>query len=561
MDDRLDENCQGHSSLSSVRALLRERGYLLNPVARFVAGGGTRPGPSQLWTAAWRAWLVVGGLWSAWLSLALVEANSAYLGNIGEGLLLALYVFFPALVLSAALMALIGLVTQLVGRRPLPEDTAARSRRILAVFGGLAFGGYLAAVWLLGRVFTPTPAADWLSVLFLAAGAAIGFLAYRLVALVAGLYLGGSWKTRRRLRSLLLLGGSIAALALVAILVNLGAAEVAPDIRLADTPPVVAVAVDCLDPGALDPSRAPHLCAQRERSRVYALNFPAASSPAEVWATLATGRPPDRHGVRELASLRLAGIRSPLQLRGGELGFAGYLEAIWTAPGLAERVPVTSRDWREPPVWDLVSRSYGPDDRAAVFNWWATYPAAGREGLFIFTDVAQQATARGEAPPPDSIYASDLGAGAPRLTLQLFNGRERARRLGARLPPLEAVDRAFAGLMENWEKLDSTAETPVEPTVFIVIRPESGARGEMWVSSPDPSLESGFDSDSVSLYEAAAMLFHLCGLPLAEDLPGAETAPADWPRVSTYGDYSLEAVSLEELDPALENLRSLGYIQ
>lgn len=551
MDDRLDE----------IRARLRERGYLLNPVARFVAGGDTRPGPAQLWTAAWRAWLVVGGLWSAWLSLALVEANSAYLGNIGEGLLLALYVFFPALALSAVLMAVISLVTQLVGRRPLPEGTAARFRRILAAFGGLAFGGYLTAVWLLGRVFTPTSAADWLSVLFLAAGAAIGFLAYRLVALVAGLYLGGSWKARRRLRSLLLLGGSIAALALVAILVNLGAAEVAPDIRLADTPPVVAVAVDCLDPGALDPSRTPHLCGQRARSRVYTLNFPTASSPAEVWATLATGRSPDRHGVRELASLRLAGIRSPLQLRGGELAFAGCLEAVWTALGLAERVPVTSRDWREPPVWDLISRSNGPDDRAAVFNWWATYPAAGREGLFIFTDVAQQATARGEMPPPGSIYASDLGAGAPRLTLQLFNGRERARRLGAQLPPIEAVDRAFAGLMENWESLASTAEKPREPTVFVVIRPESGARGEVWILSPDPSLESGFDSDSVTLYEAAALLFHLCGLPLAEDLPGAEKAPADWPRVSTYGNYSLEAVTLEELDPALENLRSLGYLQ
>jgi len=551
MEGRLDE----------IRAQLRERGYLHNPVARFVAGGGTRPGPAQLWTAAWRAWLVVGGLWSAWLSVALVEANSAYLGNFGEGLLLALYVFFPALVLSAAMMALVGLATQLVGRRPLPEDAAARQRWVLAIAGGLVFGGSLTAVWLLGRVFTPAQAADWLSVLFLAAGAAIGFLALRLVALVAGLYLGGSWKARRRLRSLLLFGGSIAALALVAILVNLGAENAAPELRLTDASPVVAVAVDYLDPTALDPSRMPHLCDERSRSRVYALNFLPASSPAEVWATLATGQPPDRHGVRELASLRLAGIRSPLQLRGGELGCSGYLEAVWTVLGLAERVPVTSRDWREPPVWDLISRSAGPDNRVAVFNWWATYPAVGREGLFIFTDVAQQATARGETPPPDSIYFSDAGgeapAGPPRLTLQLLNGRERARRLGAQEPPLEAVDRAFAGLMDNWQNLASTADTPCEPTVFVVLRPESGETGEVWVSSPEP----GFESDSLTLYEVAALLFHLCGLPLAEDLPGAATSPADWPRVAAYGDYSLEAVTLEELDPALDNLRSLGYLQ
>ncbi|MCX7021925.1 MAG: hypothetical protein NTW26_06600, partial [bacterium] len=100
-----------------------------------------------------------------------------------------------------------------------------------------------------------------------------------------------------------------------------------------------------------------------------------------------------------------------------------------------------------------------------------------------------------------------------------------------------------------------------EPTVFVVLRPESGETGEVLVSSPDPSLESGFESDSVTLYEAAAFLFHLCGLPLSEELPGADTSPADWPRVATYGDYSLEAVTLEELDPALDNLRSLGYLQ
>ncbi len=554
MNDRLEE----------IRLKLKERGYLRNPVERFVAGGGRRPGPAQLWGAAWRAWLVMGGLWSAWLALALIEANSAYLSNFGDGLLLALYVFFAALPLSAVPVILVGFFNQLLGRRALPEGYAVRYRWILAGVSGLVFGGLLVVLWLVGWVFVPSPAAEWLSVLFLAAGVGIGFLALRLVALVTGLYLGGSWKAKRRLRSLLLMGGSVAFLALLALLVNLGTEETPPELRLADTPPVVAVALDYLEPAELDPVSTPNLYAQRERSNVHAISFPPASSPAEVWAILATGQPPSRHGVRELASLRLTGIRSPLQLRGGELGLTGYLEAVWTVLGLAERVPVTSRDWREPPVWDLITRTHSPDNRVAVFNWWATYPAVGRDGLFIFTDVAQQAVARGEEPPPGSVYSQVNGpphsAGVPRLTLQLFNGRDRARRLGAEAPPLEAVDRAFAGLMENWRSLAPPGSVPVEPSIFIVVKPKSGGEGEVWVSG-DSSPVPGAESSSLTLYEAAALLFRLCGLPLAEDLPGAATSPPDWPRVTTYGDYSLEAVSLEELDPALENLRSLGYLQ
>jgi hypothetical protein len=552
--------------LNEILLKLRERGYLRNPVERFVAGGGKRPGPVQLWGAAWRAWMVIGGLWSAWLSLALVEANSAYLAGFGDGLVLAAYVFLPCLFLTAVFLALVALATQLIGRRPLPEDGAARWRWTLGVAGGLVFGGLLVVLWLLDRTFAPSPAPVWLSVLFLAAAVGIGFLALRLVALVTGLYLGGSWKARRRLRFLLLMGGSIAALALLALLVNLGAGEGPPELGLADAPPVVVAAIDYLDPADINPAATPNLCTQRERSGVFTLRFPPASSPAEVWATLATGQPPGLHGVRELASLRLAGVRSPLQLRGVSLGLGGYLEAVWTALGLAERVPVSSRDWREPPIWDLITRSDGPNNRAAVFNWWATYPAVGRDGLFIFTDVAQQAVARDEEPPPGSVYPP-VGepfafAGVPRLTLQLLNGRERARRLGAEEPPLEAVDRAFTGLLENWRGLVPDGRTPVEPVVLVVVRPESGDVGEVWISEGDVSAApAGGKYDSLTLYEAAALLFGLCGLPLAEDLPGAGVLPPDWPRVSTYGSYSLEAVTLEELDPALENLRSLGYIQ
>jgi hypothetical protein len=550
--------------LEQIRARLRELGYLRNPVERFVVGGGGTPGRAGLWGAALRCWVVLGGLWSAWGALALVQANAAYLVDFGEGLLLALYCFLPGLVVSAAAFALLTLALQLAGSRPRSQRRASILRIGWAALGALVFGGSAAAWWLTGRVFVVEAAPTLVSLLFLAAAVGLGLLAYRLCSLVAGFYLGGRWLMKRRLREILFFGAGLAVLALVAVLARLDEDEAAVDYTLAPGPPVLCLAVDYLDPAAVDETT-PTLRGLRAASLVYGLEFEPGVSPAQSWATLVTGRPPRRHGITELSSLAVTGIHSPLQLRGDGLGLGGLYSAFWRLIGLAGRMPVTSRDWREPPLWELVAGAPG-NAAASVFNWWATYPARGVAGLQIFTDVAQAAVGGGAEPPPGSIFPADWSAvpqRPPRLLLQLLNGRERARRLGVEVPPPAAVEAAVTEVLANYRGL--AAGIGEDPVVVVVLKPGAGGDGELWLSrldGPPPPTETR----CLDLYDAAALLFTLCGVPLAEDLPGEPPAVSglieDEPRrVAGYGPYRLPALEPGSIDAALESLRSLGYLQ
>jgi len=248
---------------------------------------------------------------------------------------------------------------------------------------------------------------------------------------------------------------------------------------------------------------------------------------------------------------------------------AELYSGIWRITGLARRMPVTSRDWREPPIWELIAAAPG-ENAASVFNWWATYPARGTEGLFIFTDVAQAAVARGDTPPRGSLYPAlgeEVAPRKPRLLLQLFNGRERARRLGAEVPPVTVVDRALAEALANWRLMDGAGDVgdvDNDAVVMLILKPESGNAGELWLSrlngGPLTSEKRG-----LSLYDAAAMLFAFCGVPLAEDLPGEPPQTSSLgelpPRIDSYGEYRMPSLDPHSISDAMESLRSLGYLQ
>lgn len=551
--------------LQQIRERLRELGYLRNPAERFVVGGngGDAPGPRRLWSVSLRAWLVIGGLWAAWLTLALVESHGVYLASFLEGSLFAVYCFVPILIVSALPQALFTLAAQLLARRPLSDRGARALRTWLSWLSAALFGGSAAAFWITGRLLPggEAPAPLWLSGVFLAGCVVLGLTANRLTSLVVGYYLGGGWTARRRLRTLLIAGGLVSAAVLALLLLDLNDERPTEPPRLEPGPPVVCLALDYLDPAEVGPGT-PELLAQRERSRVYALTFPPAASPAQSWATLASGRLPEDHGISELSSLRLAGIRSPLQPRGTALGAGAYLTAVWRLLGLAEPLPVTSRDWREPPLWELIC-SAGEEYGAAVFNWWATYPALGRRGLHMFTDVAQAAVSRGEELPPNALFppsGEDVEQRPLRLLLQLLNGRERARRMGAAIPPVESLERGFAEAGAAWQRMLTASGTSTAPVVVVILKPESGVQGEIWVQAA--GLETGRNGE-LRLVDAAALLFRLCGLPLSRELPGTppELGLTESRYVEDYGPRRLPAPTPGSLDAAWESLRSLGYIQ
>jgi hypothetical protein len=95
------------------------------------------------------------------------------------------------------------------------------------------------------------------------------------------------------------------------------------------------------------------------------------SDPARAWTTLATGAPPEAHGVHGIETRRVAGIRGILA-GGGRMAalLADATDLVrLTRPGLTSR-----EERRVKTIWEVAEDA---GLRTAVINWWATWPATG----------------------------------------------------------------------------------------------------------------------------------------------------------------------------------------
>ena len=82
--------------------------------------------------------------------------------------------------------------------------------------------------------------------------------------------------------------------------------------------------------------------------------WPAApASPPEIWTSLATGEPPERHGVRALERVRPLGSRRAL--RGARSAWPGICAASGRALGLVASAPVSASDRRRLAFWEVAS--------------------------------------------------------------------------------------------------------------------------------------------------------------------------------------------------------------
>jgi len=152
----------------------------------------------------------------------------------------------------------------------------------------------------------------------------------------------------------------------------------------------------------------PNLAALRRRGAWGDLEtlFPT-RSPA-VWTTIATGQPPDRHGVEHFTSLRVAGIQGVFRHRQRPRGIAfGWLNRILEQRGLIVDGPITSSTRREPALWNLASEAGSP---IAVVDWWATWPAEPVLGAVVSDRVNFWRQAERGHPPEDAglTYPTNL---------------------------------------------------------------------------------------------------------------------------------------------------------
>ncbi|HET6202153.1 MAG TPA: alkaline phosphatase family protein [Planctomycetota bacterium] len=108
-------------------------------------------------------------------------------------------------------------------------------------------------------------------------------------------------------------------------------------------------------------------------------------SPA-LWTTVATGHPPEIHGVEEYALTRFAGVGPPFGIShpppvpGWRL-----VRGLARRTGLAWADLVSSSQRRVPAIWGLASAC---GERVAVVHWWASWPAEAVNGWLVTDRLA-----------------------------------------------------------------------------------------------------------------------------------------------------------------------------
>jgi hypothetical protein len=115
-----------------------------------------------------------------------------------------------------------------------------------------------------------------------------------------------------------------------------------------------------------------------------------------VWTTVATGQPPDVHGVHGIETRRLVGVQGAVQAaRASRVGTAMQAATDLlrlTAPSIASGI-----ERRQKTMWEVAADA---GLRTAVVNWWATWPAPadrGPHGPIVLTDRATLRLERGGA--------------------------------------------------------------------------------------------------------------------------------------------------------------------
>jgi hypothetical protein len=213
---------------------------------------------------------------------------------------------------------------------------------------------------------------------------------------------GTSWRV--------LVGGALMAFAGASVLLVLTTAD-SPSAR--DHPPLTVVsqgvslrviAIDGFDPGIYESIRDRVPGARALFGTRFRLEPQDTSDPARAWTTIATGQPPEVHGVHAIETTRLAGIRGIVAAGNGPLA-----RAIRAATDVVRltRPSIASRDERRSKtVWEVAEDA---GLRTAVVNWWATWPAPPGSGVVI-TDRAVLRLEHGGALDaeiaPASLYPS-----------------------------------------------------------------------------------------------------------------------------------------------------------
>jgi hypothetical protein len=627
-DTRVDE----------LRQQLRALGYLDAGVDRFVLGAASQTrGPLGI---AARTSLRVGLLGGALLGPAAAIGLGARLpGLISDGrdaAVLALYlalVFAVAVAVSACLVSLIsaGFAGRAGERFAERARLASRAAAWIFTIGSLL---YLTLWWRTANAGFGWKAPVWTSFALIVAVAISLLLGHGVriatLAVLASRNNGGSLPpVSSRSWGVVVGGGVLAFVGAAALLVSTAAID-AP--RGPEHPPLTVissgravrvVAIDGFDAAMFD-AFAADLAGRFNVVRTR-LTPQDTSDPARAWTTIATGVPPDVHGVHAIETRRVAGVQGRLAEGAGPI--AAAVRAATDLVRLTRPTVASRNERRVKTVWEVAEEA---GLRTAVVNWWATWPASHAGGIVI-TDRAllrleQGGTLDAEIAPA-SLYeplraawpsirgraraaASELHSADPVVTSTLFRSAELdASIVGVMnalpapqrdldivyLPGLDIVQHALLGGREGGAQAPSTLAAHVEAVrgyyaflrrlleplmapaagidVLIVTQPGRVDTLGDGVLAAYHALHGNLtpgvhDGPPGRVEDIAPTLLFWLGLPLSREFTGAPlpVVPEDSPKryVDSYGRPFSPPAPHEgkPLDQEMiDRLRSLGYVK
>ena len=401
---------QDESRVDELRQRLRALGYLDAGVDRFVLGPArqARRPVAIAALASLRIGVLAGALLGPAAAIGIATRLPGLVTGSRDAVIVALYLA----VLFGAATAAVSLLASLAVTR-LPDRLIVRRARVLSRAAGVLVGGscllYLTLWWRIANADSAVLSPIW-TVCVLVVAVAISLLLGHTTAITAFAVLaaGGTREAslHDRRRPAWRLTAATAAVAFVGAGLLLVAAPgrptetrppeisvVSPGIRLA------VIAIDGFDPAVLDalaPSgRLPTL------SRLFAaagarLRADAVRDPAREWTTVATGQPPAVHGVHSLETRRVAGLQGTMTSVEAPQPLTSALGDVTDLLRLTRPSTASGTQLRAKTIWEVAADA---GLRAAVVNWWATWPATS-SGLNPPVVISDRATLRLERGGP-----------------------------------------------------------------------------------------------------------------------------------------------------------------
>jgi hypothetical protein len=450
--------------VDALREKLRALGYLDAGVDRYVLGSArTDRGVRALaWHASLRIGALAGVLVGVSGALGVAVRMPALVTGVRDALVVAIYLglLFGAVTAAAAFLVTIA-ASRVARSQRAGAWVVPRARRAAVAAGalvGLACLAYLTLWWRATGVAAVAGSARATGLAVIVAATISLLLGYS-TAVTAQAVLAvapGGDAPLRRLRfswrtAALLAVACVASAAALLVATARPAPDTRPAARLVVVPTglrLLVIGVDGFDPRfARNLAEAGLLPALKPLLDGATLEMPreAEWDPVPVWASIATGQPPARHGAVALESRRVAGLAG--RVPGNARGFAPVLAAATDLLRLTRPVVSSGNERQEPAFWEVAS---GAGLRTAVVNWWTTWPAAPRDGDIVVTERAVLRLQHGGALAGEVTPAALHDRLSRRWPALAAAARAEASRAAGDLPP------AVAAVVEQAVEVDAT---------------------------------------------------------------------------------------------------------